>query len=610
MRVTANPFGQGGLAIEMELPPSRVDGSNTEASARIAACHFVDRGAFRATPSLMTGTRETMISCAQHGVILLALLSCHAALGTESNWPLLFDTTSATSVSVTHPYSPAPNAGAWPHTQLVYHPEGHGESPEHSVSMRALYDRLQREERPTNVLLNGPNTFPTIDPGDNPNLICPEGRRCYPNAIQETLDTLSADQVSLNYVFTDYEAFSADFSSGNALNAEPLLHEVTRLVRTHPSNSVNGAKIGSYDLYPATATPWWETSGDLAPTHHERFGGAYDRLSKRPDGSAGFNVAMPSLYPYELYALHNTPTHEAALFYGPLAKLTHIRQTLDTVTNDQGNLAYEGHQLIPFLGDYVVNTDLPGVVPPDYEALRANNRALSQHIRLRGADGFVSYGATLLRASCSGGNASADFDASICSRPDLQAEEGGFSVARADTAFTEYMTEAWSELDGFYNQTGGAFLHLSNEDKQSGVFWSAGLKDRSAAMVVSNLSGRILNFSQLPDNDVKQILIARFGFSGNEIFHDGTHQLFITPDIRSPGDFNHDGKVDAADYTAWRDSGTGSLSEFVEWRTHYGSSTNPAAVPEPNLCGAAAISLGCIGSKVRPRRRWTRPSCK
>lgn len=39
-----------------------------------------------------------------------------------------------------------------------------------------------------------------------------------------------------------------------------------------------------------------------------------------------------------------------------------------------------------------------------------------------------------------------------------------------------------------------------------------------------------------------------------------------------PGDFNHNGTVDAADYTVWRNEGLGP-EKYTEWKTHFGQSS-------------------------------------
>jgi Tol biopolymer transport system component len=61
----------------------------------------------------------------------------------------------------------------------------------------------------------------------------------------------------------------------------------------------------------------------------------------------------------------------------------------------------------------------------------------------------------------------------------------------------------------------------------------------------------------------------------------------------SPGDFNHDGKVNAADYTVWR-NGLGSTytaDDYGIWKSHFGAggssaeaTPSQAAVPEPASC--------------------------
>jgi hypothetical protein len=68
------------------------------------------------------------------------------------------------------------------------------------------------------------------------------------------------------------------------------------------------------------------------------------------------------------------------------------------------------------------------------------------------------------------------------------------------------------------------------------------------------------------------------------------------------GDFNHDNKVDAADYVVWRKT-DGSVAGFNTWRSNFGktagngSALGQAAVPEPTaamLFGLAAVLLQTI----------------
>jgi uncharacterized protein YjbI with pentapeptide repeats len=72
--------------------------------------------------------------------------------------------------------------------------------------------------------------------------------------------------------------------------------------------------------------------------------------------------------------------------------------------------------------------------------------------------------------------------------------------------------------------------------------------------------------------------------------------------IPFPGDFNHDGAVDTADYVVWRKTG-GSPDGYAIWRTHFGNSTgsgvhadSSGSVPEP-----ATPFLLLITAAVMPR---------
>jgi hypothetical protein len=72
-------------------------------------------------------------------------------------------------------------------------------------------------------------------------------------------------------------------------------------------------------------------------------------------------------------------------------------------------------------------------------------------------------------------------------------------------------------------------------------------------------------------------------------------QLFVVPAVPIlEGDFNGDGNVDAADYTAWRD-GLGSLytqEHYDDWKANFGRSSAASVaqgVPEPT-----ALLLSCL----------------
>lgn len=90
----------------------------------------------------------------------------------------------------------------------------------------------------------------------------------------------------------------------------------------------------------------------------------------------------------------------------------------------------------------------------------------------------------------------------------------------------------------------------------------------------------------------------------------GQNFSLIVSQAALAGDFNHDNKVDAADYTVWRDGlgSTYTLADYDTWKSHFGQSAGAAAVlvsssavPEPVT---AVILLTCVGAMlIRPARR-------
>lgn len=91
------------------------------------------------------------------------------------------------------------------------------------------------------------------------------------------------------------------------------------------------------------------------------------------------------------------------------------------------------------------------------------------------------------------------------------------------------------------------------------------------------------------------------------------------------GDYNQNGKTDAADYVIWRNnSGTANVlpndavggvigpSQFNQWRSHFGQSAGTgsgltaAAVPEPSVAFLTILALGALGIQQIGRSRRLR----
>ena len=107
-------------------------------------------------------------------------------------------------------------------------------------------------------------------------------------------------------------------------------------------------------------------------------------------------------------------------------------------------------------------------------------------------------------------------------------------------------------------------------------------------------------------------LLLPSGYAWNVAYNPSDVVLSVTG-IGTPGDFNSDGKVDAADYVVWRKTG-GTQQQYQDWRTHYGAGAGSgngagvdasASVPEP--ASALLVSLAACGLALRRRKRVTRP---
>lgn len=93
----------------------------------------------------------------------------------------------------------------------------------------------------------------------------------------------------------------------------------------------------------------------------------------------------------------------------------------------------------------------------------------------------------------------------------------------------------------------------------------------------------------------------------------GPGALKLTLGVTLPGDFNSDGKVNAADYVLWRKNPSGFLpSTYDTWRANFGNPPGSgsglgvaSAVPEPSTLGAmvAALLGSCVGGRKSRLRR-------
>ncbi len=104
-------------------------------------------------------------------------------------------------------------------------------------------------------------------------------------------------------------------------------------------------------------------------------------------------------------------------------------------------------------------------------------------------------------------------------------------------------------------------------------------------------------------NDI--FLYATGAFSIDEV-RTGSNFADVVPPL--PGDFNHDGTVDAADYVVWRKTG-GPPVDYNTWRANFGESgssglvaSENATVPEPTTL--VMLIVTAAGVSTRRWRTW------
>ena len=75
-----------------------------------------------------------------------------------------------------------------------------------------------------------------------------------------------------------------------------------------------------------------------------------------------------------------------------------------------------------------------------------------------------------------------------------------------------------------------------------------------------------------------------------------------------PGDFNHDGTVDAADYTVWRNDALGP-EKYTEWKTHFGQLSGNQANGAGQGAGVVSAVVPELASLILMAGMWACGAC-
>jgi hypothetical protein len=318
-----------------------------------------------------------------------------------------------------------------------------------------------------------------------------------PHALADTLAWFQKQGYPIDYVFADLEGNTPE---GDWSNVNALLSEVRRTaVGAH-------AAIGNFDWSPgrvnlAADYPWYADRRTIS----RLYGAAAS------NGLAGLTVAMPVAYTMQSYELHASdtaswgaawwqnsklpeslltslsynqratvgspylsPNERAGMFYGPLEQVSLAKRNLPA-----------GHQLIPWVSAFQSQRDVPRL-PRGMLPTLEDNKAMLEHLRLRGADGYYAFG---LDGSQNEGSYVDGFP---------------FTVPPSRT-YAAAMAPTWHALDWFFalpvavgnvaadrplnlytfKNTGGTFVDPGG--RNGGLEWSGYQRGNRVLTVISNL---------------------------------------------------------------------------------------------------------------------------
>ncbi|TWT94118.1 hypothetical protein Pla108_38300 [Botrimarina colliarenosi] len=161
---------------------------------------------------------------------------------------------------------------------------------------------------------------------------------------------------------------------------------------------------------------------------------------------------------------------------------------------------------------------------------------------------------------------------------------------------TAVLSTSWTGIDGAvtasditWEQAGGSTASLIAETNLLGSMSFSPSDSVSIGQAFAGVES---------DADSLEFL---YGVTGSDDLHTGFVEFVTVAGL--PGDYNNDGRVNAADYTVWRDGNSPDDTQagYDLWAANYGatsiSEANSTAVPEPASCVAIVLALSLAASK-------------
>jgi hypothetical protein len=201
---------------------------------------------------------------------------------------------------------------------------------------------------------------------------------------------------------------------------------------------------------------------------------------------------------------------------------------------------------------------------------------------------------------------------------DFQTREGSIltrsiSLEGYGRAFLEYDVKVLQDAPPGTSGTGsGNLLEGSPEDKlvvyyslngTSGPWTTAAILSENLNQLPSSWAHRTIDLSNVQGTTNNPNFALRFAWQFNTSIDTGwLDNVRLSGIVLTPGDYNHNGVVDAADYVVWR-TNDGTQNGYATWRENFGETIGSgsdsganSAVPEPTavaiaLVGTLAMSL-------------------